>query len=77
MANYDNKTQPIRLLFDEWQKDANAKKLHGREIYFVISEKFYCLSSTDLETVTVTEVNALFVSQEVADTRIDLHCLHI
>ena len=77
MANDENKTQLIRLLFDEWQKDAYAKKIHGRKIYFAISEKCYCLTSSNAETVTVTEVDALSTSQEEADTRIILHCLHI
>ena len=39
----------------------------------------YCLTSSNAETVTVTvtEVDALSTSQEEADTRIILHCLHI
>ena len=53
------------------------KKIHDREIYFAISEKCYCLTSTNAETVTVTEVDALSTSQEEAGTRIILHCLHI
>ena len=77
MTNDENKPQLIILLFDEWQKDTYAKKIHGREIYFAISEKCYCLTSTNAETVTETEVDALSTSQEEAGTRIILHCLHI
>ena len=77
MANDENKTQIIKFLFDEWKKDTYAKKLQGREINFPIAGECYRLSSTDGETVSVTAVNTLFSSQEEADTRIILHCMHI
>ena len=54
-----------------------AKRLHGRDIYFAISEQCYHLTSTDAETVEVSTVDALATSQEEADTRIILHCMHI
>ena len=41
MANDENKIQLIKLLFDEWQKASYAKRLHGRSIYFAISEQCY------------------------------------
>ena len=77
MANDENKIQLIKLLFDEWQKASYAKRLHGRSIYFAISEQCYHLSSIDAETVDVNTVDALATSQEEADTRIILHCNHI
>ena len=77
MANDENKTQLIKLLFGEWQKASYAKRLHGRDIYFAISEQCYHLTSTDAETVEVRTVDALATSQEEADTRIILHCMHI
>ena len=77
MANDENTTQIIKFLFDEWKKDTYAKKLQGREINFAIAGECYLLSSTDGETVSVTAVKTLFSSQEEADTRIILHCMHI
>ena len=55
MANDENKTQLIKLLFGEWQKASYAKRLHGRNIYFAISEQCYHLTSTDAETVEVSK----------------------
>ena len=64
-------------MFDEWQKASYAKRLHGRSIYFAISEQCYHLSSIDAETVDVNTVDALATSQEEADARIILHCNHV
>lgn len=77
MSNDDNKTQLIKLLLDEWQKDAYAEKLIGRKVIFVCGEECFCLSSVDGETVTKEPQEELFSSQEEADTRIILHCLQI
>ena len=66
MANDEIKTQLIKLRFGEWQKASYAKRLHGRDIYFAISEECYHLTSTDAETVEVNTVDALATSQEEA-----------
>ena len=77
MSNDDNKTQLIQLLLDEWQKDTYANKLVGRKLFFVCGEQCFCLSSEDGESVTKELQADLCSSQEEADTRIILHCLHI
>ena len=77
MSNAENKAQLIKLLFSEWQKDTYAKRLQGRDLYFAISDKCYQLTSIDGKAVEVRSVDALATSQEEADTRIILHCLHI
>ena len=77
MSNDDNKTHLIKLLLDEWQKDTYASKLVGKKLFFVRGEACFCLSSEDGETVTKEPEEDLWSSQEEADTRIILHCLHI
>ncbi|MES9950704.1 MAG: hypothetical protein ABW118_17235 [Candidatus Thiodiazotropha sp.] len=77
MSNDENKTQLIKLLFSEWQKASYAKKLKGRNLYFAMGNECYHLTSTDGNAVEVRSVDALATSQEEADTRIILHCMHI
>ena len=54
-----------------------CKEVYSRDIYFAISEQRYHLTSTDSGAVDVRSVNALVISQEEADSRIILHCMHI
>lgn len=77
MGNDDNKTQLLQLLFDQWKTEKYAKALEGRFVYYVLGEMCYRLTSHDGEIVDVFPDNALFSSQEEADTRIILHCMHI
>ena len=77
MSNDDNKTQLIQLLLDEWQKDTYANKLVGRKLFFVCCEQCFCLSSEDGESVRKELQADICSSQEEADTRIILHCVHI
>ena len=77
MSNDDNKTQLIKLLLHEWQKDTYANRLVGKKLFFVCGEECFCLSSKDGESVTKELQEDLCSSQEEADTRIILHCLHI
>ena len=77
MSNDDNKTQLIKLMLDEWQKDTYANRLVGKKLFFVCGEECFCLSSENRESVTKELEEDLCSSQEEVDTRIILHCLHI
>lgn len=77
MSNDENKTQLLRLLFEQWKSDKYAKHLEGRRIYYVLGEMCYCLTSSNGTVVDLVPEQTLFSSQEEADTRIILHCLHI
>ena len=66
------KTKQSLLNFCSANGRKHAKRLHGRDIYFAISEQ-----CTDTEAVEVRSVDAVASSQEEAYTRIILHCLHI
>ena len=70
MSNDDNKSQLINLIFDQWNSDKYASQLHGRNIYFVIKDKCYCLTSEDGNEVHAHPKESLFSSQEEADTRL-------
>ena len=76
MSNASNKEQLIKLLLCEWQTDKYAAKLYERHIYFVYKEECTHLTSEDGMTVQSIQVQDLFSSQEEADTRIILHCIH-
>lgn len=77
MANDENKSQLLHLLFNQWKTDKYAEKLRGRHIYYVLGERCYNLTSQDGISVEVFPEETLFSSQEEADTRIILHCIHI
>ena len=47
MSNDDNKTQLIKLLLSEWKKPKYAKRICGRQLFFVCGRKCFCLSSDD------------------------------
>ena len=49
MSNGDSKTQLIKLLLDECQKDTYANRLVGKKLFFVYGEECFCLSSEDWE----------------------------
>ena len=77
MSNDKNKTQLIKLLLDQWKTDKFATRLVGRDIYFVIDKAVVRLTSEDGQTISAYPEETLFSSQEEADTRIVLHCLHV
>ena len=77
MGNDKNKTQFIKLLFEQWKTDKYAAKLVDRSIYYIIGENVYLLTCDDGMTVTEYPKEVLFSSQEEADTRIVLHCINI
>ena len=52
MANDGKKKQPIKFLFDQWQKAVYAKS-YTVETYCAKSEQCYHLPSTDADTVAV------------------------
>ena len=54
-----------------------ASSLQGRFLYFVCGSSCYRLTSHDGENVQAFNVEALQSTQEEADTRIILHCLHV
>ena len=77
MSTDENMSLLIKLLLDEWQKDTYANRLVGKKLFFVCGEECFCLSSGDGESVTKQFQEDLCSPQEEADTRINLHCLHI
>lgn len=77
LANSENKTSLIRLIFEQWKSDKYAEVLRDRNIYYVIGEKCDHLTCRNGVTVDAIPEEALFSCQEEADTRIILHCLHI
>ena len=77
MLNADNKQQLIRLLLCEWKSPNYARRLHGRNVYFVCETECVCLTSDDGVTTTATDIVSLQSDQEEADTRIILHCLFV
>ena len=71
-----NKQSFISFLLKEWQQNKYAMKLQDGKIYFVCEDTCYYLRSQDgMETIT-DEVEELKSTQEEADTKIVLHCLH-
>lgn len=76
LQNNTNKENLIGLILSEWQKDAYASRLKNRQVLFVYKETCYSLTS-DGHTVQTEQIEELSSSQEEADGRIILHCLHI
>lgn len=76
MSNDKNKTQLINLIFEQWTTQRFSQKLISQNIFFILSDKCYKLSSRDGENVDVVPVEDLFSSQEEADSRIILHCVY-
>ena len=77
MSNDENKSQLIKLLLSEWRGEKYAERLKQRKLYFVCGKECFMLSSADGNSVSSLHVNELDSSQEEADTRIILHCLHV
>ena len=76
LCSENNKKALINFLKTEWEKDKYALKLKGKQLYFVDEERCYLFTSFDGKFVTACLVEDLYSSQEQADTRIILHCLH-
>lgn len=76
LQNSTNKENLIALILSEWQKDVYAPKLLNRQILFVHKVTCYSLIS-DGHIVQIDQIEELSSSQEEADGRIILHCLHI
>ena len=77
IQNDNNKTQLLQLLLDQWKTDRYAPALQGRFVYYVHGETCHRLTSHDGNSVDVFSTDALSSSQEEADTRIVLHCMHV
>ena len=74
MAN--DKKQPIKCLFDQWQNLNICEEVHGRDIYFVKSERCYRLTGTDAEAVAVRLLLPLHRKRQNYTTVI-FNCMHI
>lgn len=77
LSNDENKKRLTKFLLDEWKSDKYANNLKDRNVLFVCGRNCVSLSSSDGRTTTAEDIEALRSSQEEADTRIVLHCLHI
>lgn len=73
MLNAGNKVQLMRFLLNEWKSVQYARYICDCAMYFVCE---YMLYSPDGVSTNVSSVHNLWSSQEEADTRIILHCLH-
>ena len=76
MLNAGNKLQLVKFLLNEWKSVHYARYVCDCTVYFVCEEECHMLHSPDVVTTTVSSVQNLWSSQEEADTRIILHCLH-
>ena len=76
LSNDNNKVALIDLLLREWEQDIYARKLLHRSIFFVCRDTCILLSSEDGVTTDSIPVHELSSSQEEADTKIILHCMH-
>jgi hypothetical protein len=56
---------------------AKYSRLQRRKVYFVCECKCICLTSPDGQETSAVEIQELQSSQEEADTRMILHCLHV
>ena len=77
LSNEENKMNFTRFLLDEWKKDKYASKLCDKQILFTCVEKCVRLTSVDGQKSLSEEVHELCSTQEEADTKIILHCLHV
>lgn len=73
----ETKHNKTSLLLDQWKTDKYASRLVDRNIYYVIGEEVVRLTCEDDKTVSSYPEESLFSSQEEADTRIIMHCLHV
>lgn len=71
LSSSESKTNLIKFIVQDWQKQALRTKLHSKAMYVTCESK--CFKLTD---GTFSEVEALFSTQEEADTRILLHTKH-
>ena len=62
MGNDKNKTQLIKLLFDQWKTDKYATRLVDRSIYYVLEENVFRLTCEDGMSVSALPEEALFSS---------------
>jgi hypothetical protein len=62
-ANTDNKMQLFKLILNEWSKDKYAKKLKNREIYYVVEDTCWLITSIDGIKTSATEVPRLKCTQ--------------
>ncbi|XP_041373542.1 uncharacterized protein LOC121386637 [Gigantopelta aegis] len=77
LSNDKNKQRFIHFLLDEWKKDKYGSKLLGKKVLFVCENKYISLSNSDGTHTVSEEVEELISTQEEADTKIILHCVHI
>ena len=64
-ANTKNKIQLFRLILKEWYQNKYASKLHNRELYYVLEDDCYLLTSGDGRTTTSTEIPRLKCTQVI------------
>ena len=73
LKSESNKTELIKFILTEWQKDTYAHLLHNREIYFACENFCFLLTSEDGNITDSRPVPNLSSCQEEADTLIILH----
>lgn len=74
MSDDDNKTELVKLIFNETQY---APNLFEWQLFFVLKVECHFLTSEDGKTVQATPEESLFSSQEEADIKMILHCYNI
>jgi len=62
-SNLENKMQLFELILKEWSKDKYAQKVKNREIYYVIADTCWLITSTDGIHTSTTEVPRLKCTQ--------------
>ena len=62
-ANTKNKIQLFKLILKEWSQNKYAPKLHNRELYYVLEDDCYLLTSRDGLITTSTEIPRLKFTQ--------------
>lgn len=77
LASEENKQSFTRFLLNEWKGDKYAPRLIDKKILFVCEKQCICLTSQNGENTQSEEMTELYSTQEEADTKIILHCLHI
>ena len=77
LRNSKNKTQLTKLLLLEWKTPKYSAKLVERRILFVCERDCTSITSSDGKTTESEDVEELHSTQEEADTRMILHCLHV
>lgn len=62
-ANTRNKMQLFKLVLKEWSKDKYAQKLYNRQLYYVLEDICYLLTSDDGIRTSCTEIPHLKCTQ--------------